>query len=258
MIDKQLSLNLAYLYPKSMNIYGDRGNIIALVKRCQWRNINISIDEIEVDDNFSPTKYDLVFSGGGQDVHQLRIADDLQQKKSAIIESVDRGTVFLLICGSYQLFGHYFITSTNNKIAGIGVLDITTIASKIKMGKTKRMIGNITTEIMIPNFKNKIMTLVGFENHSGMTFINKNSPTTHPLGRVIKGFGNNGEDKTEGACYKNVFGTYLHGSLLPKNPHFADFLIKTALENKYKIPIQLSALNDILEYKAHKFILNQE
>lgn len=257
MINKQMSLNLAYLYPKSMNIYGDRGNVITLVKRCQWRNINILIDEIEVEDNFNPTKYDLVFSGGGQDIHQLRIADDLQSKKKEIIESVSRGTVFLLICGTYQLFGHYFITSTNNKIPGIEILDITTVASKIKIGKTKRMIGNVITEITIPNFKNKITTLVGFENHSGMTFINKNSTTTSPLGRVIKGFGNNGEDKTEGAYYKNVFGTYLHGSLLPKNPHFADFLIKTALENKYKIPIKLDLLNDDLENTAHQFILNR-
>jgi len=253
---KQLILHLAYLYPKSMNIYGDRGNLITLIKRYQWRNINLIIDEIEVGDNFNPTKYDFVFAGGGQDIHQLRIAEDLQNKKTAIIESVNRGTVFLLICGTYQLFGHYFITSTNNKIAGIGVLDITTIASKIKTGKTKRMIENITTEIVIPNFKSEITTLVGFENHSGMTFINKDSSTTYPLGRVIKGFGNNGHDKTEGACYKNVFGTYLHGSLLPKNPHFTDFLIKKALENKYKSSIKLVDLNDILEYKAHQFILN--
>lgn len=257
MNNKQLSLNFAYLYPKSMNIYGDRGNVITLIKRCQWRNIYINVDKIEVGDDFNPTKYDLVFSGGGQDIHQLRIATDLQQKKLAIIESIDRGTVFLLICGTYQLFGHYFVTSTNNKISGIGVLDITTIASKIKMGKTKRMIGNIITKITLPNYTNKLNTLVGFENHSGMTFINENSQTTLSFGHVVKGFGNNGEDKTEGACYKNVFGTYLHGSLLPKNPHFADFLITKALENKYKIPIKLDQLNNDLENTAHRFILNR-
>jgi len=249
-------LNLAHLYPKSMNIYGDRGNIITLVKRCQWRNIDILIDEIEVDEPFNPTKYDLVFSGGGQDIHQLRIANDLQKKKSTIMGSVDRGAVYLLICGTYQLFGHHFITSTNDKIPGIGILDATTTASKIKIGKTKRMIGNIITEITVPDYTNSKKILVGFENHSGMTFINKNSQTTQALGHVIKGFGNNAEDKTEGACYKNVYGTYLHGSLLPKNPHFADFLIKTALENKYKIPIKLDLLNDDLENTAHQFILN--
>lgn len=256
MNSKPFSLNLAYLYPKSMNIYGDRGNIISLVKRCRWRNIDILIDKIEMGYKFNPTKYDLVFCGGGQDIQQKGIAVDLHKNKKAIVESINKGTVYLLICGSYQLFGQYFLTSGNQKIPGIGVLDIVTIASKIKVGKTKRMIGNITTKIVIPNFKNKITTLVGFENHSGMTFINENSTTTFPLGRVIKGFGNNGNDKTEGAYYKNVFGTYLHGSLLPKNPHFADFLVKTALENKYKIPIKLDLLDDNLENIAHKFILN--
>lgn len=251
-----MRLNLAHLYPKSMNIYGDRGNVITLVKRCQWRNIDIHIDEIEVGEKYNPLEYDLVFSGGGQDIHQLRIAADLQQKKSVIIESIDRGTVFLLICGTYQLFGQYFLTSTNQKIPGIGILDMITVASKTKIGKTKRMIGNIVTEITILNYIDKSNTLVGFENHSGMTFIRKNSKTTSPLGHIIKGFGNNGDDKTEGACYKNVFGTYLHGSLLPKNPHFADYLIKTALENKYKTPIKLDLLNDNIENKAHQFILN--
>jgi CobQ-like glutamine amidotransferase family enzyme len=246
------SLDIAYLYPRSMNIYGDKGNIITLMKRCQWRNITVNIHEIENGEELVECKYDLFFAGGGQDKSQLAIAKDLQKKSKEIEKAVEKNKVFLLICGSYQLFGHYFQTFNNQKIPGISIFDLITIASN------KRKIGNVSInlspEIFPQNSINSSNTLVGFENHSGNTFITPNS-LTKPLGKIISGFGNNGKDKTEGAVCNNCFGTYFHGSLLPKNPHFADFLIKTALQNKYKEEISLETLNDTFENQAHNFIL---
>ncbi len=240
-----MNLNIAYLYPKSMNIYGDYGNILTLKKRCEWRNIHITIDKIEIGDNYITNRYDIIFAGGGQDDSQLRIKNDLLNKRNQIKKDVDRGIVGLLICGSYQLFGEYFKTFDKNKLKGINVLDIKTIASK------QRKIGNIKIKTHL-NINPK--TLVGFENHSGNTFIRKNSNTI-ALGKVIQGFGNNGIDGFEGAIYNNIFGTYLHGSILPKNPHFADYLIQLALENKYQKKIILKPLNNKLELEAHNFII---
>lgn len=263
MSNSKLKLSIAYLYPRSMNIYGDRGNVLCLTKRCEWRGIDVKVDEIEVGEGFKPSKYDLVFAGGGQDRHQLRIADDLQSKKKTIHEAVEQGTVFLLVCGSYQMFGHYFKTAEGTELPGISVLDVYTVASN------QRKIGNVVVNVegeqpfvLLPE---NIHTLVGFENHSGNTYFQNNQLSitndqwktiTVPLATVLKGFGNNGEDKTEGARFKNCFGTYLHGSLLPKNPHFADYLIQLALEKRYKEAIKLDPLDDNLEFQAHQFILD--
>jgi lipid II isoglutaminyl synthase (glutamine-hydrolysing) len=270
-------LNIAHLYPKSMNIYGDKGNIIALQKRCQDRHIKVNITEIKLGDNLDADQFDLFFAGGGQDRNQITVSKDLQTKKQDLQKAASQNKVFLLICGTYQLFGHYFKTHEAKIIPGISILDINTIASN------QRKIGNVTINITHPDFNsttksitrhskrneeshsnshsgalaiesNTLPTLVGFENHSGNTYINPKS-STKPLGRIISGFGNNGEDGFEGAYYRNCFGTYLHGSLLPKNPHFADFLIQKALETKYQKPIELEPLNDELEIKAHNFIL---
>ncbi|MGI5827395.1 MAG: type 1 glutamine amidotransferase [Patescibacteria group bacterium] len=240
-------LTIAHLYPKSMNIYGDRGNVLALVRRCQWHGINVTVNEVEIGSRFDSQKYDIVFAGGGQDNSQLGVAKDLQTKKREIHQAVEREVVFLLVCGSYQLFGHYFKTHEGTKIPGIGVFDATTIASD------RRKISNVVIRHSLPTLSS-LKTLVGFENHSGNTFIKQES-STKPLGEVLSGFGNNGEDKTEGAVYKNCIGTYMHGSLLPKNPHFADYLISRALENRYKEKIRLKSLEDELEYQAHEFVL---
>lgn len=259
-----MHLRIAHLYPDLMNIYGDRGNILALKNRCLWRGIKVSLKNISLNDKFNPEKFDLFFGGGGQDRQQSLVGKDLQKKKASIKKAVEAGKVFLLICGTYQLFGHYFKAFEGEKISGIGILDLITIASK------KRKIGNVVVKLKTENWKLETNTLVGFENHSGNTFIQKNTQgvkrhpplgwmsdytlgPTAPLGKIIKGFGNNGQDKTEGAVYKNVFGTYLHGSLLPKNPHFADLLIKLALENRYKKKIKLKPLDDTLEWKTHNF-----
>lgn len=261
-----MKLRIAYLYPTLMNIYGDRGNIICLKKRCQWRGINVKVKEISLKNLLKPQDFDLLFGGGGQDRQQKIIAHDLQKKKNSLKEAAEMSKPMLLICGSYQLFGYYFKPFQSPPIPGINILDVYTIASK------KRKIGNI----IIKPINNQLSTIsyqtVGFENHSGNTFLTTkaaNSPTpgvkssntpgvflggnslTRPLGKVIKGFGNNGQDKTEGAVYKNVIGTYLHGPILPKNPHLADWLIKTALEVKYQHKIKLKKLNDSQEWQAH-------
>ncbi|NMB57147.1 glutamine amidotransferase [Candidatus Beckwithbacteria bacterium] len=241
-----LSLTIAHLYPKSMNIYGDYGNILALKKRCEWRNIQVRIDEIEIGENLEEKKYDLCFAGGGQDKSQIAVSKDLLTKKEQIHSLVNQNIVFLTICGTYQLFGHYFLTSENFKITGISVFDLITKASNV------RKIGNVVVKHNLPI---KPETLVGFENHSGNTYL---QGETQAIGKVIKGFGNNGKDKLEGARCKNVFGTYLHGSLLPKNPHFADYIIKLALENKYQDKIELQKLDDKLEFEAHNFILKNK
>lgn len=259
-----MELNIAHLYPKQLNIYGDRGNIISLVQRCLWRNIKVTVTSISINDSLTPNKYDLYFGGGGQDRQQLIVSKDLQTKAKVLHLEADRGVPMLTICGTYQLFGHYFKTHEGQKIPGISIFDAYTIASH------QRKIGNIlvklNSSVSSQLINNKLTinqlsinnNLIGFENHSGNTFIkNENfklkiENSTLPLGKVVKGFGNNGQDKTEGAVYKNVFGCYLHGPLLPKNHHFADLLIKKALEVKYKKIIDLKPLDDDLEWQAHQ------
>lgn len=230
-------LKIAHLYPKLLNIYGDNGNIVTLVKRCQWRNIDVTVDEIGIGDSIS--EHDIYFIGGGQDMQQIEVSKELQKHKEFLIQERDRGSVFLGICGGYQLFGHYYKPHDGEQLEGISLLDAYTIAGK------RRFIGNVTvnTDMVLPN------TLVGFENHSGLTYL---QGMTKPLGIVEIGNGNNGEDKTEGARYKNVFGTYMHGSFLPKNPHFADYLIKLAYGD------ELLPLNDDIENATHESLIGKK
>jgi len=250
-------IKIAHLYPKLLNIYGDRGNIICLKKRCLWRNIKVEVVKIGRGDKIQEKEFDLFFGGGGQDQQQLVTARDLQKKKQVLKKEADRGVPMLTICGTYQLFGHYFKTNKAKKIPGISIFDAKTIAG------AKRKIGNIVIKInpTINNQQSAISKfLVGFENHSGNTFINQPPNNNHksltfPLGKVIKGFGNNGKDKTEGAIYRNVIGCYLHGPVLPKNPHLADWLIAKALQIKYNRKIDLKKLNDKIEWQTHKSLL---
>ncbi|MEI7473769.1 MAG: glutamine amidotransferase [bacterium] len=232
-----MELNIAHLYPELLNIYGDKGNVLAISKRCEWRGIKVNVFDINIGDKIDPDFFDFYFIGGGQDKQQLMIADELQRQKEFLTAARDNMAVFLAICGGYQLFGHYYRPHNAEDIKGISIIDAYTIA-----GNT-RFIGNVTveTDFLSPN------TLVGFENHSGLTYIEGD---TKPLGRIKTGNGNNGQDKTEGAVYKNIFGTYLHGSLLPKNPHFTDYLIKLSLQRRYD-NVKLTALDDELELLAH-------
>ena len=235
----KLKLNIAHLYPELLNIYGDMGNIYALKKRCEWRNIEIEIHNINTGCDINPELFDIYFIGGGQDKQQIDVAKEMQKQKENLKQAAENNAVMLAICGGYQLLGKYYLPHKGEKLEGIGILNAYTIAGN------KRFIGNVTVK---SNFLSP-ETIVGFENHSGLTYLEEG---TTPIGKVITGNGNNGKDLTEGARYKNVFGTYLHGSLLPKNPQFADYLIKLALNKKYNCEIELDKLDDSIENTAHK------
>jgi CobQ-like glutamine amidotransferase family enzyme len=225
---------IAHLYPDTMNIYGDTGNVIALTQRLRWRGIDPRVVRIGVGDAFDVSAADLVVAGGGEDRAQLEVADDLQRRAPAIREAVAADTVFLTICGAYQLFGHRFVTHTGESIAGIGVFDAET------RGGAVRMIGNMVLD-------SPWGRLVGFENHSGRTFL---GPDQAALGRVVKGHGNNERAEDEGAVTGNAFGTYLHGSLLPKNPRLADELLLRALRRRHGPDVVLEPLDDTVELQA--------
>lgn len=232
-----MKLVIGYLYGDLMNIYGDTGNIIALQKRSEWRGIDVEIKKISVGDKLKKGEIDLFFFGGGQDQAQSLVAKDLRiSGKGKIIKAeVEKGIPLLSICGGYQLLGEYYKPHNSPKLPGVGLFPVYTLASH------DRMIGNIVIESMFGN-------LVGFENHSGKTYLKKEAI---PLGMVVHGSGNNGKDNTEGVLYKNAIGCYMHGSLLPKNPKLTDWLLKKALETKYKKTIELKALDDNLELLAH-------
>lgn len=239
-----MKLCFVHLFPDFMNLYGDRGNMIALVMRARWRGFNIEIREISIGDNKKMADADFIFIGGGQDKEQRIIGKDLRQRRSEIQYCAERGIPILSICGGFQLLGKYYRTIEGDELPGIGILDIWTVAGK------KRMIGNIAVKSRL-NQKSNI--LVGFENHAGKTFLGKK---VSPLGEVIKGYGNNGEDGKEGAVYKNVIGTYLHGPLLPKNPWLTDYILEKAVNVKYK-GIQLAALDNKFEKKAYNKVLKR-
>ena len=242
-MNSKLQINITWLYPKEMSIYGDRGNIITLKKRCEWRGIGVNVDEIGLKEAVRPNWTDIYFFGGGQDQAQIAVSEDLKaHKKGLLKEEHEKNKVFLSICGGYQLLGHYYRDADGHEIEGVGILDVTTRAGN------KRMIGNIAVESHLLQEK-----LVGFENHSGKTFLGENAQS---LGTVLVGNGNNGEDRSEGAIQKNVFGCYLHGPVLPKNPFFADYLLKQALLNKYG-DIELSFLNDTVDLTAHEKALER-
>ncbi len=230
-----MKLVIGYLYGDLMNIYGDTGNIIALKKRAQDRGIDVDIKQITIGTDLKKKEIDLFFFGGGQDQQQEAVAKDLKTKTKVLKSEIEREVPLLSICGGYQLLGEYYQPYKGPKLMGANIFPAYTLASDT------RMIGNIVIESMFG-------TLVGFENHSGKTFLNKGAM---PLGMVKKGFGNNGKDRTEGCIYKNAIGCYMHGSLLPKNPKLADWLIKKALEVKYKKEIELKPLDDSLESQAH-------
>ncbi len=247
-----LSLKIAWFYPDLMSTYGDRGNIICLTKRCEWRGIDVHIKEIGLEEKANNLlECDLLFMGGAQDRQQKIASEDLQKNKGVILKQmIEEKTPGLFICGAYQFMGHYYQPAEGERILGLGIFDLYTVHP----GKEKeRCIGNIVVECKMANSEEQTeKELVGFENHGGRTYLGKN---VQALGLVLKGFGNNGEDKTEGCIYNNSIGTYLHGPVLPKNPHLADYLVKTALSKKYKDEVKLDNLDDSLEWQAHNSIL---
>ena len=232
------TLRVAHLYPDVMNIYGDRGNVIALRYRCEARGIGFELTEVNVGDPFDPTQFDLVLMGGGQDREQRRIADDLVGRGPALRAAIDDGLTALAVCGGFQLFGHRYVDQEGGIISGIGVFDLET---RHPGPVADRCIGDVV-------LATETGEVVGFENHGGRTYL---APGQAAFGAVRRGFGNNAEDGQEGARYKNAFGTYLHGSLLPKNPTLADELIRLALERRYGEAIELEPLDDAPETAAH-------
>lgn len=237
-----MEINICHLYPDLLNVYGDIGNILILKQRAEKRGIKVNVQNVSINDNFTAEDYDLVFFGGGQDYEQSIVSKDLvENKKNEIISYIEAGKVFLCICGGYQLLGKTYATYTGETLDGLGVLDIYTEGSK------DRLIGN--SIIYNEEFDE---TYVGFENHSGKTYIGD----LKPLGIVKHGFGNNGTDRKEGCIYKNTFCTYFHGSLLAKNPELADRLLTLALQNKYG-EVTLEPLDDTFELKAKEHIINR-
>jgi lipid II isoglutaminyl synthase (glutamine-hydrolysing) len=234
------TFTIGWLYSDLMNIYGDRGNVITLARRAEWRGLEPRVVELGRGRSKEMEDVDVFFFGGGQDREQALVFDDLvETKAAALVESVARGAAVLAVCGGYQLLGHYYRTATGERYPGIGRLDVFTEPGP------RRCIGNVVVEAN-EALRLRPVTLVGFENHSGRTFLGEG---VQPLGRVLTGHGNNGEDGTEGAVSGSLFGTYLHGSLLPKNPHLADLIIQRALGET------LAPLDDRLELAAHEAVL---
>jgi lipid II isoglutaminyl synthase (glutamine-hydrolysing) len=238
----ETTLRVAHLYADEMNIYGDRGNILTLQKRAAWRGINVAVDAVGRGPSPDLSDTDLIFWGGGQDRDQeLVFKDAAEYKVGAIRRAIESGTVVLAVCGGYQLLGEYYVTAEGTKLPGLGLVELHTVPG------ARRNIGNIVIETSDLGLEPR--TLVGFENHSGKTYL---GPGLQPLGRVLRGAGNNGEDGTEGVVAGNVFGTYLHGSLLPKNPHLADLLLLRALRRRGFS--RLEPLDDSVEMSAHRSV----
>lgn len=230
-----MKLTICWLYGSGMNIYGDRGNILSLAQRCRWRGIEAEIVSLGVGEPLEAGRCDIFFWGGGQDREQVVAAEDIAGAKGDVLRAeVEDGAPLLSVCGGYQLLGKYYRPAGAAELSGIGLFDAWTEAGD------ERFIGNVVVE------SEEFGEIVGFENHSGRTFL---GPAARPLGRVRVGRGNNGSDGMEGCRYKNAIGCYLHGALLPKNPAIADFLIQAALQRRYGTA-NLPPLDDQLETTA--------
>lgn len=235
-----MKITIGHLYPDLLNLYGDRGNIQCMKKRCEWRGIEAEVQEFQITDTIDFGKLDIVLLGGGSDREQMLVCEKLKTIQKDFKDYVEDNGVVIAVCGGYQLLGHYYDTD-DGRIEGLSLVDLYT-----EQG-SPRLISNIV--IQNDSFDYPI---VGFENHGGRTFIGENKP----LGKVLFGCGNNGKDGAEGILYKNVVGTYLHGPLLPKNPHVCDYLIKNALEKKYGVS-DLEPLDDTQEMEANRYIVER-
>jgi len=233
------TLNIVHLYPKEMNIYGDTGNRIILQNRIDWRGINTNVELVGIGEVI-PKDTDIILGGGGQDAGQDIVQKDLFKKADDLKSMAADGVSMLMVCGMYQLFGHHFVTSEQTEISGISLLPLETVAGP------ERLIGNV-------HIDTSFGLLVGYENHSGRTYLESEK---HALGRPILGAGNNGEDKTEGCVVKNVFGTYMHGPVFSKNPKFTDEIILRALLRKYGTD-ELTPLDDEIELNAYRQALKR-
>jgi lipid II isoglutaminyl synthase (glutamine-hydrolysing) len=234
-----VTIRVAHLYPEYLNIYADRGNIAVLSSRARWRGIELEVEPISLGDELQPGEHDLLYIGGGQDREQALIAPDLAERGGAIAEAVADGAAVLAVCGGYQLLGRFYRGRDGEELPGAGLFPLETVAGE------RRMIGDCLLECELePGVR---QTLAGFENHAGMTRLDEGA---EPLGRVVAGFGNDGESGFEGARVASAVGTYLHGPLLPRNPWIADWLLARALEHRLGEAPDLSPLPDDLEHEA--------
>ena len=241
------SVNVCWMYHDIMDLYGDKGNIMVLKKRCLDRNIEFHLDTCGIGEQKDLSQYDLIFLGGGADKEQISLIPDLLSRKENIKKAMDEHTFVLLICGGYQLFGQYYIAADGSKIEGLKFYDYYTDTGK----EGKRCIGNIILEADLDGLKTKI---IGFENHGGQT-----ENVKSPLGKVLKGYGNSFDAGYEGFYDGQILGTYLHGPLLPKNPQVADFVITKAIQKRnpdFSIN-DLQPLEDLFEEKARKALLDR-
>ena len=254
-----MKIVIGWLYPTLMSTYGDRGNVISLQRRCQWRDIEVEIMPLTRESTAEAfTQADVIVGGGAQDRQQEIVMRDLQGAKAESLQAkLDAGTPGVFTCGSPQLLGHYYEPALGKRIYGLGLLDMVSQHPGIE---AQRCIGNLVFEITAEPIASELRAMlgakpiaIGFENHGGRTYL-KN---VQPLGKVIKGYGNNGEDQTAGAFYQNAIATYSHGPLLPKNPFIADWLIKKALQQKYQQEINLDSLDDSLARLARQAMLQR-
>lgn len=254
-----MKIAIGWLYPTLMSTYGDRGNVICLQRRCQWRDLEVEIVPLTRETSAEVLEtVDLIVGGGAQDRQQEIVMRDLQGAKAQALQTkIQQGTPGVFTCGSPQLLGHYYEPALGQRIDGLGILDL---VSKHPGIDAKRCIGNLAFEITAEPLASEVTAMlgekpivIGFENHGGRTYLGE----VQPLGRVIKGYGNNGEDQTAGSFYQNAIATYSHGPLLPKNPFIADWLIQKALEQKYQQTITLTPLADNLAVTARKIMLQR-
>ena len=249
-----MELKIGWLYPTLMSTYGDRGNVICLQRRCNWRDIEVSVISLDQQTDASAFhNVDVIVGGGAQDRQQEIVMRDLKGAKAdALRDKIEAGTPGVFTCGSPQLLGHYYEPALGQQIEGLGLLDF---VSKHPGFDARRCIGNVVFELtaspLAEDLKFMLGTTpiaIGFENHGGRTYLGN----VEPLGKVLKGYGNNGEDGMEGAFYHNAIATYSHGPLLPKNPFIADWLIQKALQQKYQTSISLTKLDDSLAFQARE------
>ena len=241
--DTGMVLKIGHLYPTLMSVAADRGNLYSIKKRCEWRGIQVEVDPIYVRQTPDFTQYDLLLIHGAADREMELASKDIQLKAEGMREAVDANIVFLCVCAGFQLMGHYYKPFKGPELKGIGLLDLYT------EGGNERFMTHMAMECEFPGIGKHM--LVGYENHSGRTWLGEN---VKPLGKVIAGWGNNGKDGYEGAWYKEVYGTYLHGPVLPKNPWFTDYLITRALQRRYG-KVELAPLDDTEENTAHDIAL---
>jgi lipid II isoglutaminyl synthase (glutamine-hydrolysing) len=236
-----VKIRVAHLYPDYLNIYADRGNIAVLARRAAWRGHELEVVAVGMEDQVRPGEHDLFYVGGGQDREQALVAPDLAGK-SGLREAVDGGAALLAVCGGYQLLGRFYRERSGTELPGVGLFPLDTFAGE------RRMIGDVLLECELTSGERR--TLAGFENHAGRTVLDSDA---EPLGRVVAGFGNDGESGFEGCRVGRALGTYLHGPLLPRNPWLADWLLAAALAHRTGAaePVELEPLPDALEHEAH-------